>query len=507
MTRQTLKLGLLGTIVGLATTMGMSLAAHAQARDTLVVAQPADAYSLDPAKHSAFPTANILFQIYDALVTQDQSGDFKPALALSWSNPDPLTWRFKLRENVKFHNGEPFNAQAVKFSFDRALDPAFKAPYYSRISAIKAVEVVDDYTVDFKTEKPFPTMLFSLYEASFPSLIVPPAYLKEKGHDALASAPVGTGPYKFVEWKKDDRVVLQANPDYWGGAPKVEKVVFRPIKETRTRIAELKSGGVDIAADVPPEDMSALQGGSTRIATVASDFLYFYAFDTLKETPLKDKRVRQAINYAVNVEAIQQALLNGMGNRTALTLPTNAFAYDATWKPYPYDPAKAKQLLAEAGYPDGFTIPLMSRQGRFLKDREIMEATIGMLAKVGIKARAQYVEPGVWGQISEKKGREGITFPGWSGRDPDLVWYPLLYTGQYQSYYSNPELDALLDQGRATLNTDERKAIYGKAAAIIKEEAPHLPMLQPPLIYGVNAKLKWEPRTDSMIDLRGASFQ
>jgi peptide/nickel transport system substrate-binding protein len=482
-------------------------AIFAQEPNTLVIAQSTDAYSLDPAKHSAFPTANILFQIYDGLVTQNEKGELVPALATSWSNPDPLTWRFKLREGVKFHNGEVFNAAAVKFTFDRALDPAFKAPYYSRISAIKSVEVVDDYTVDFKTAKPFPTMLLALYEASFPALMVPPAYTKEKSGEALASAPVGTGPYKFVEWKKDERVVLEANPDYWGGKPKIDKIIFRPIKETRTRIAELKSGGVGIAVDIPPEDVPSLETDETKVETVSSDFLYFLAFDTTRDTPLKDKRVRQAINYAVNVEAIQKALLNGLGNRIALTLPTNAFGYDEAWKPYPYDPTKAKQLLVDAGYPNGFTIPFMTRKGRYLKDAEIVEATAGFLAKVGIKAEIKYIEPGVWQQISEKGGREGISFPGWSGRDPNLVWNPLLHTGQYQSYFSNTELDALLDAGASTIDQTERKAIYEKAGAIIKEEAPHLPMIQPPLIYGLNAKLNWMPRSDSMIDLRKASFQ
>jgi peptide/nickel transport system substrate-binding protein len=310
-----------------------------------------------------------------------------------------------------------------------------------------------------------------------------------------------------VEWRKDDRVVLAANAGYWGGAPKIANAVFRPIKETRTRIAELKSGGVNIAVDVPPEDVAGLKSGSTKIASVASDFLYFFAFDTTRDTPLKDKRVRQAINYAVDVDAIQSALLDGLGTRIALTLPADAFGYDKAWKPYPYDPKKAKELLAEAGYPNGFEIVLTARQGRYLKDREIMEATIGFLGKVGIKVKANYLEPGVWAQVSEKKGREGIIFPGWSGRDPDLVWYPLLYSGQYQSYYANPALDALLDQGRSTLDETERKAIYAKAAVIIKDEAVHLPLVQPPLIFGLSSKLNWKPRTDSMIDLRGASFE
>ena len=476
-------------------------AAQGAAR-TLTVAQPNDALTMDPARHSAFPTANIMFHIYDALVTQDAKGDFQPALALSWSNPDPLTWRFVLRQGVKFHNGQDFDAEAVKFTFDRALNPAFRAPYFSRIAAIKAVNVVDRFTVDLKTEAPFPTMLYSVYEASFAALIIPPG----EASQGLATTPIGTGPYRFVEWRRDDRVVLEANPNYWGGAPAVQRVVFRPIRETRTRIAELRSGGVQIAVDITPEDIPALQGGNTKVANVASDFLYFFHFDMTRQTPLQDRRVRQAINHAIDVDAIQRALLGGLGQRIATVLPTDAFGYDTSWRPYPFDPARARALLAEAGYADGFTIPLTSRRGRYLKDVEIMEASIGYLRRVGIRVNANYLEPGVWAQVSERKGREGLIFGGWSGRDPDLVWYPLLVTGQYQSYYSNPQLDALLLQGRSTIDPAERRRIYAAAQAIIHEDAPFVPMLQPPLLYGLAANLDWSPRTDSMIDLRRARF-
>ncbi|WP_233417285.1 ABC transporter substrate-binding protein [Halovulum marinum] len=501
--RHFLRRGALAAALATSAMTGMPVLAQ---QGELVVAQQIDAYSMDPAKHSAFPTANILFQIYDALLTQNENGEIVGALATSWSNPDDLTWRFKLREDVTFHNGEPFNAQAVKYTFDRALDPDFKAPYYSRISAIKGVEIVDEYTVDFKTEKPFPTMLLTLYEASFPALIVPPAYAAEEDGAKIAATPVGTGPYTFVEWLKDERVVLKANPDYWGGAPAIDTVIFRPIKETRTRIAELKSGGVSIAADIPPEDVPALESGDTKVAIVPSDFLYFFMLDTTRETPLQDKRVRQAINHAIDVDAIQEALLGGLGQRIALTLPTNAFGYDESWEPYAYDPEKAKELLTEAGYPDGFSIKMMSRKGRFLKDAEIVQAAAGFLQQVGINAEVEFLEPGVWGQVSEKKGREGIVFPGWSGRDPNLVWFPILKSGLYQSYFSNTELDALLDAGAATLDPEERLDIYGKAAAIIKEEAPHVPLIQPPLIYALDANLEWTPRGDGMIDLRHAEF-
>ena len=393
-----------------AATLAASARARAASPGEVVVAQAADAYTMDPGRHSVYPTANVLLQIYDALITLDPAGGFRPSLATEWSNPDPLTWRFRLRPGVRFHNGEKLDAAAVKASFDRVLDPAFKAPYYSRISAIRSISVADELTVDFHTAKPYPTMLFSLYEGSFPAMITPPGYVAQKGPDALGSAPVGTGPYRFVEWRRDDRVVLEANPDYWGGKPAIPRAVFRPIKETRTRIAELRTGGVQLAVDIPPEDMAGLDGGATRVANIASELLYFFAFDTLKPSPLTDRRVRQAINHAVDVPTIQKALLGGLGTRIALTLPTNAFAYDPAWTPYPYDPARARALLAEAGFADGLTIPMMGRQGRYLKDREIMEAVAGFLRRVGIKVQAQYLEAGVWeqGLREEGEGRDDL---------------------------------------------------------------------------------------------------
>ena len=482
-------------------------AQNAPGRDTIVVAQGADAYTMDPAKHSAFPTANILFHLYDALIAQDDSGKFVPALAESWSNPDPLTWQFKLRQGVKFHNGEDFDANAVKFSFDRALDPNFKAPYFSRISVIKSVTVVDKYTVAFKTEKPYPTMLFALYEAAFPALIVPPKFVTENGPDALAHRAIGTGPYKFVEWVKDDRVVLEANPDYWGGAPKIKRIVWRPIPEARTRIAELRTGGIDVAGDIPPEELGGLNSGRTKVLSAPSDFIFFIAFDTLSQTPLQDKRVRQALNHAVDVDAILKSLLAGQGQRIAVTLPRNAFGYDDSLQPYPYDPAKAKQLLAEAGYPNGFKIPLTSRQGRYIKDKEITQAIGGFLERVGVQVEYKYLEPGVWAQVSERHAREGLIYPGWSGLDPDLVWYPILSTGQYQSYYTNKELDALLEKGRTTVDAKERLDAYRAAAKIIKEDAPHIPLFQPATTYVVSSRMAWTPRGDTMVDFRRAEIK
>lgn len=479
----------------------------AQSDDTVIIAQGVDAFTMDPAKHTVLPTAAILNHIYDPLVIRNAQGEMTPGLAVSWEQIEPTAWEFKLREGVSFHNGEPFNAEAVKFSLERALDPATESPYRSRISMITGVEVVDDYTVIIRTETPDPVLLQRLNQASFSSLILPPEYVAEHGGNVPDDAPVGTGPYKFVEWLRDERVELEANEDYWGGAPEIEHLIWRPIPEDSARIAALKNGEVDIVVNVPPERAPELESGDTKVSVVNSDFLYFVVFNTLDVPEFQDPKVREALNYAVDVDAILENIMLGYGDRIAVTMTKNGFAYPSQLAPREYDPEKAKQMLAEAGYPDGFgPIEFMSRNGRYLKDAEIVETIAGYLREVGVDVNVNFVEPGVWGDLAASHGRGDMNFPGWSGLDPDLVWYPILHTGEIQSYFSNPELDALLEAGRSTTDQDERLKIYTEAGQLIYDLSPHIPLFQPPLIYASDANLEWSPSGDDIINLRGASF-
>lgn len=477
-------------------------------KDSIVIAQGTDAISLDPAKHTTFTTQNVLWHIYEGLVQRDpKSTKYLPALATEWKSVNDETWDFKLRSGVKFHNGDAFSAEDVKFSIDRALDPATKSPTRANLTQIDKVTVVDPLTVRITTKGAYPLLLYRLAEDSFSSLIVPSGYVKAKGEDALAKDPVGTGPYRFVSHRKDERLELERNEDYWGTKPKIKKVTFRPIPEAAARIAELKSGGADLIVNVPPEQVAGLDGGDTKVDIVPSDFVMMIVFNTLQAGPLQLKAVRQALNHAVDVDAIIKGVMGGHAQRIGVSLPREAFAYPKTIEPYAYDPAKAKAMLAAAGFPNGFKVPVISRSGRYLKDKEVVEAVAGYLQKVGIEPELKFVEPGVWSDLSNKKGRDGLSYPGWSGPDPELVWYPILSTGQLQSYYSNKELDALLNDARSTLDEKKRADLYEKAARLIKEEAPHIPLFQPPLIYGRSAKLDWSPRGDEVIDLRLASFR
>ena len=481
--------------------------AGATVKDTLVVAQGVDAISMDPALHTTFATGTILFQIYDPLITRGSDGTIRPALAESWENLDETTWQFRLKKGIRFSNGEDFNAESVKFSLERVLDPATKAPNRSRIASIERVDVVDEYTVNIVTKNPAPTLLHGLTEDAFCSLMVPPKYVSENP-GLLTSKPVGTGPYELVEWVKDDHVTLRAKKDYWGGASEIENVIFRPIPEISTRLSELKSGGIDLTADVPPEqadDLKKIKG--VTVLSSPTDRLFYITVNTLEDGPLKDKRVRQAMMYAIDVEAINQGILGCMAKRTAVNLPVEAFGYDDSLAPYPYDPEKAAALLKEAGYEKGFSVPFLSRNGRYIKDKEIVEACAGYLAQVGIECRVEFVEGGIWAGRTENHGRKGLSYPGWSGRDADLVFYPQLYSGQTQSYVADPALDEMIMAARTTMDQQKRLEIYKRICAYVYEEMYQLPLFQSPAIYGVNADFDWQPRNDDIIDLRGTRFK
>ena len=479
--------------------------AQSEVKDTLVVAQGVDAISMDPALHTTFPTGTVLFQIYDPLVTRGADGEIVPWLAESWELLDENTWQFKLREGIKFSNGEDFDAESVKFSLERVLDPETQAPNRTRVAAIDHVDVVDKYTANIVTTAPSPTLLEGLTEDGFCALMVPPVHTASSP-DALNQQPVGTGPYELVEWVKDDHITLKAKEGYWAGDAKIPNLIFRPIPETSTSISELKSGGVDIITNVPPEQIEDLNTDTTKVIAKATDRLFFLGLNTLNEGPLQNKLVRQAMMYAIDVDAINESLLGGMAQRTAVVLPHEAFGYDDSLVPYEYNPDKARELLAEAGYADGFTVQFLSRNGRYLKDKEIVETCAAYLGQVGINCEIELVEGGVWSMMSENHGREGIFYPGWSGRDADLVYYPLLYSGELQSYVDDPKLNEMIMAGRTTMDEDERLEIYKEIDAYLYEEMYQIPLFQSPGIYAINSSLNWEPRSDDIMDFRNASF-
>ena len=360
--------------------------AAAAPRGKVVIAQGVDPTTLDTMNQQETPASVVAAHLFDTLVERDPNLKLVPALAAELPKlVSPQVWEVKLRRGVKFHNGEEFDTESVKFSLERVKLPAMRAS--SNFRPIDRVEVVDPYTVRVHTSKPWPT--FTTIMGSRQASMYPPKAYAGKDSAFISKNPIGTGPYKFVRWSKDEEIVLEANEQYWRGAPRIKTVVFRPIPDDAVRVAALQNGEVDVAVNIPPH-LAAIIAGHPRVflstaPSVRTLQLMFvtHEFDAQHKLvgPYKgvtaDKRVRQAITSAIDADEIIKSVLDGKAIRMATMLTPLHFGYDAALKPVKQDVAKAKKLLAEAGYAGGLELTLNSPQGRYVRDKEVAEAVTG----------------------------------------------------------------------------------------------------------------------------------
>ena len=456
--------------------------------NVIVVGQIAEPQSLDPHAVTAVNDFRILVNVYDGLVRfADGSLEVEPSLAESWEiSEDGLTYTFKLREGVTFHDGTPFNAEAVKFNFDRMLDE--EHPFHDTgpfplaffFSAVEEVTAVDDTTVEFKLNEPFAPFLSNL---AYPTgLLVSPAAVEASGKD-FGRNPVGTGAYKFEEWQGNQRVVVTRNEDYWGGAPAPEAIVFRPITDANTRVAEMLSGGLDIMVEVPPDSVAQFRDAPDfQVHEQAGPHVWFLILN-MKEGPFAEKAVRQAANYAINKESLVTDVLQGTAEVAAGPIPPAfAWAYNEEVEPYPYDPDKARELLAEAGY-DGEEITFyVTEGGSGMLDPVAMGTAIQAdLAAVGMNVKIETYEWNTFlGQVNPGlEGKADMAEMAWMTNDPDTLPFLTLRTEAFPSeggfnsgYYSNPEVDALLNQARVSVESEERATLYQQLQEIVHEDAP-----------------------------------
>lgn len=469
----------------------------------LTVALSVDVTTLDPHMVSDLVTNGVLVNIYEGLLwRKPDSSEVVPQLAESYERIDDTTWEFKLRQGVKFHNGEDFNAEAVKFSLERSLNPEQKSPQRNFVAVIDEIQIVDDYTVRIITDGPVPSLPTRL--TTLPALIVPPAYTKEMGDQHLAANPVGTGPFKFVEWTKDDHLTIEANPDYWDGAPKVQKVVFRPITETSARIAALQTGEADIVTNLPPDQAAALENsGDFRVEGVPSVLVVYLSLDAVRDVPTAKKEIREAINLAIDRETIVNDILRGYGRVSASAVSPEVFAYDDTLEPYPYDPERAKQLLQEAGA-ENLSLTIHGPSGRYAMDREILQAVAGYLQAVGIDASIQTHEWGEYASINYGRDEPGtlslLGFGGYGTFLPELVLYPTFKSGERLSTTADPELDALMEEGQNELDPERRADLFKQAQRRIYDQYYRVSLHQQYDIYGVSDRVEgWSARGDQFI--------
>ena len=439
--------------------------------------------------------------MYDRLLDRDaKTLKPKPMLATGWKVVNDTTWEFTLRQGVKFHNGEPFNAQSVKATMEYLQDPASKSHYAAYWKAVKEVQIVNDYTVRFVTDKPWPALIDRASLTDF--LVMPAKALKEMGPEKLAQRPIGTGPFRFVEWKRDERLVMERNPDYWAGPADVSRVTFRFIPEFSARLAALLSGEIDIMKDVPPHVVDAVdKSGRAKIRTAVSSRINYLALVTLKPGPMQDLRVRRAMSHAVDVDELIAKVLQGRASKICGPLSPANVDYTPV-ECYKYDPARAQALFKEAGVdPTKLQLTLDSPSGRYPLDKDVSLAIAAQLQRLGIKVNVVVNE---WGTHLDKvKNRTTgeMFFLGWGPAIfGQTVMEPLFKADQtYASYGNNKLVDDKVARAITIVDAKGRAAAYAELQKLIHDEAPWVFLWQQHDLYGVANSVEWSPRADEKV--------
>jgi peptide/nickel transport system substrate-binding protein len=469
-----------------------------------VILDQSDLPTMDPHMHNLRTGIIFFYHTHDNLgVRNKETNQIEPWLAESWENIEPTVWEMKLRQDVKFHNGDPFTAETVKWNWDRVTNPEQKSQQAGNHAAIAGVEVVDDYTVHVTTKEPYPIFTERLQNFQ----MVPEKLAQEKGDAWLAENPVGSGPYKFVEWKKGQEIVVTRNDEYWNPdiKPAFKDLIFRIVPGVPTQLAELLAGTADIIRVVPFDQMKAVDGSDVAVTkTQAILRVGFTRLDAMGRTapnPFEDVRVRHAANHACDIQGYIDALQPG-GDRTPALLNPMHFGFDPSIEPHEYDPDKAKQLLEEAGYPDGIDVTWVRGPSSMPNQDQVDQAMQRDLEAAGIRVEFETLSDGNVFTTRHNEGNAGpmcsYNWGSYSVFDADGIYWDMLHSSSIFTYYNNKDLDKLLEDGRGSLDVEARKEIYKKAQQIVRDEAPMIFMWGFHSVWGVNTKVAWTPRPDEI---------
>ena len=471
----------------------------------ITIAQPAEATTMDPGRSTQVLTVNYFYNLYDSLTRWDGSLALQPALATSWRAVNDTTWEFTLRPGVKFHDGAPLAADDVKATLERNLIPG-RTGVTAGFATIEAVQVPTPGVVRVITKKPDP--LLPVRMAQMGSQIVPTRLTTEEGAKELARKPVGTGAYRFVEWVKDERLVMEANRDWWGWEgkkPTIDRVTWKPIPEDFPRLVALDKGEADIVTNVPPDRIKAIaEGKATRVVSVSSSRTAACAINA-SQGPLADKRVRQALHYALDTSAIIKGIYAGYGKPYTGGVADTDFGFNPTLKPYPYDLARARALLAEAGYASGIDVTLHAGMGTMVNDKQLIEVIADMWAKAGIRAKIAMMEMGARQKMVNDRalpiGGLLLINPQSTLLDADgSIWRLLHPTGLNGKYWAGSQpghrFHDVMEQARYSLDPAKRKQLYTEATQILHDEKPWLDLFQEVIVYGTSQRVSFKPRAD-----------
>lgn len=457
---------------------------------TLTIAMTSDVVSLDPQLQGDLTSMSIAANIFDTLTVRAADGSLQPGIATKWTQVDPMTWQFTIRQGVTFQNGEPLDANAVAYSINRLLDPATKSPIVELRNVGKAV-AVDATTVNFQMKSPDPVIPAKV--SLFGGVVVPPKYLADKGADAFAATPVGSGPYTFVSREQANQIVLKANPKYWGTKPQVENIIFKVIPNTASALAALQAGQVDIVTGLTKDAANQL-GNTNGIQIVNTPGIRNYSIniDTITSGPLANVKVRQAINSALDKSTLINTILGGAAKESPTLLPDNVYGFDKSVSAYGYDVTRAKQLLTEAGYPNGFTVTLSASS----VDSTLVQAVAGQLSTVGITANVNVVEAqkAKADVIALNKRLDGGMYlmanSGWT-LDAVSYFQSVVKSDRRSSRWNDATADRLAVAGETETDPQKRQDAFSQLQKLLHDQAPFGYLFTINNVYAMRSNVNW----------------
>lgn len=483
--------------------------------------------TMDPHSTTEYTTVGFLSNIYEGLVRRDRKMQIEPALASEWKLESPTVWRFKLRDNVKFHDGSPFTADDVIFSYERSLKDG--SDVKPRVQSIKEIRKIGDHEIEIETKSPNPILLseladwFILSKAwSEANNAQAPADVRKGGENAATHRANGTGPFKLTLRQRDEKTVLNAN-DQWWDKPEfnIKEAIFSPVSNNATRVAALLSGNVDMIYPVPSQDMPRLeQTADIELLKGPESRVVFLGFDVARDellhssvkgkNPFKDERVRQAVYHAVDVNAIKSRIMRNASFPTGTLIAPSVTGFDERLNGrLPFDLEKAKALMKEAGYADGFTLTMDCPNDRYVNDEAICQAVAAMLARINIKVDLQAQTRSLF--FKKVLARDtSFYLHAWatSTNDGHNILYDLLNTPTPQTGtwnlngYSNPKVDELTKQIGAEMDADKRKALLFEAFSIVRDDNAHVPLHQQMLVWAKRKNVDVHQRPDDRLELR-----